>query len=59
MKKEKSSIYDKLPLELLVRFYYEINKNIEKGILTDAMYHEIELIKQAVNRRGIYLLTHM
>ena len=55
MGKEKGSIYDKLPLELLVRFYYEINRNIQKGILTDAMYHEIRLIEQTVLRRGISL----
>ncbi|MGE8077340.1 hypothetical protein [Peribacillus loiseleuriae] len=49
--------YDKLSMDLLVEFYYEINLNIKKGILSHAMYHEIELIKQAANRRGISLLT--
>ncbi|MGG0413414.1 hypothetical protein [Peribacillus simplex] len=55
MVKEKSSLYDKLPLGLLAGFYYEINKNIEKGILSDAMYHEIRLIEQTLLRRGISL----
>ncbi|SIS14260.1 hypothetical protein SAMN05878482_1205 [Peribacillus simplex] len=55
MEKEKSSLYDKLPLELLAGFYFEINKNIEKGILSDAMYHEIRLMEQTALRRGISL----
>ena len=32
MVNEKSCLYDKLPLELLAGFYFEKNKNIEKGI---------------------------
>ncbi|MBT2647893.1 hypothetical protein J7E52_14525 [Bacillus sp. ISL-34] len=55
MEKEKSSLYDKLPLELLTGFFYEINKNIEKGILSNAMYHEIRLIEQSALKRGISL----
>ncbi|MDP1420641.1 hypothetical protein Q8G35_20230 [Peribacillus simplex] len=55
MEKEKSSLYGKLPLELLAGFYYEINKNIEKGILSDAMYHEIRLIEQTALKMGISL----
>ncbi|MGW8428912.1 hypothetical protein ACWGJQ_26295 [Peribacillus simplex] len=55
MVKEKSSLYDKLPLELLAGFYYEINKNIEKGILSNAMYHEIRLMEQTALRKGISL----
>ncbi|GGB62080.1 hypothetical protein [Fictibacillus barbaricus] len=43
------------PLELLAGFYYEINKNIENGILSDAMYNEISLIEQAALKRGIPL----
>ncbi|MFF2590329.1 hypothetical protein ACFVSS_21065 [Peribacillus butanolivorans] len=53
MVKEKSSLYDKLPLGLLAGFYFVINKNIDKGILSDAMYHEIKLMEQAALRRGI------
>ncbi|MGG3477641.1 hypothetical protein ABES21_08985 [Peribacillus frigoritolerans] len=55
MVKEKSSLYDKLPSGLLAGFYFEINKNIENGILYDAMYHEIKLMEQAALRRGISL----
>ncbi|MGE8077386.1 hypothetical protein [Peribacillus loiseleuriae] len=47
--------YDKLSLDLLVGFYYQINLNIKKGILSQVMYHEIKLIKQTANKRGIYL----
>lgn len=55
MVKEKCSLYDKLPLDLLAVFYFEINKNIKKGILSDAMYHEIRLMEQSALRRGISL----
>ena len=47
------NLYEKLPNEVLIDFYNEINKNIEKGILTKAMYHEIDLILSALNERGI------
>lgn len=46
MDTEGISLYDKLPLEMLAGFYYHINKNIENGILSNAMYHEINLIEQ-------------
>jgi hypothetical protein len=49
------NIYNQLPSEALADFYYHINLNIEKGILSGAMYHEIELIKQAAFKRGISL----
>ena len=49
------NLYDKLPLELLAGFYYHININIQKGILFESMYHEIEVIKQVAFRRGISL----
>ena len=55
MVKENSSLYDELPLDLLGGFYFEIHKNIEKGILSDAMYHEIRLMEQSALRRGISL----
>lgn len=47
--------YEKLPEELLIRFYYEIINNIEKGILTKNMYYEIGVIISVANRRGISL----
>lgn len=56
MMKEKSSLYDKIPLVLLTGFFYEINKNIQKGILSKAMYHEIRLIEKAALKRGVSLI---
>jgi len=52
---DKISLYDKLPLEMLSGFYYHINKNIEEGILSDSMYHEIRLIRQVAMKKGISL----
>jgi len=49
------NLYDKLSLEFLAGFYYHININIEKEILSEAMYHEIDLIKQVAIKRGIPL----
>lgn len=47
------SLYEHLPDELLAGFFMEINKNIEKGILSKAMYSEIALIKAAAGKRGM------
>ncbi|MGM0867409.1 MAG: hypothetical protein ACQEWF_22335 [Bacillota bacterium] len=47
--------YEKLPTDLLIRFYNEIYKNIEKGILTKTMYYELGIITSVANRRGIML----
>ncbi len=52
---EEDTEYDCLPLNVLVGYYYYINKNIKKGILSNAMYYEIDLMKQAANRKGISL----
>ncbi|OOQ91894.1 hypothetical protein [Bacillus cereus] len=49
------SLYDRLPLEMLAGFYYHISKNIEDGILSNAMYHEINLIEQVAIKKGISL----
>lgn len=49
------SLYDKLPQEMLAGFYYHINKNIEKGVLTDSMFHEIRLIKHVATKKGFSL----
>jgi hypothetical protein len=48
-----SSLYDELSVDLLSSFYYEIKKNIEKGILTEAMYFELNLIEKATIKKGI------
>ena len=55
MKKKESSLYVKLSSDLLAGVFYTINENIEIGILSNAMYHEIILIQQAAFQRGISL----
>ncbi|MBJ7998181.1 hypothetical protein JDS75_27545 [Bacillus cereus] len=47
------SLYKQLSDALLVGFFIEINKNIEKGILSTAMYQEIDLIKTEMQKRNI------
>jgi hypothetical protein len=47
--------YEELPVELLIRFYNEVNKNIKKGISTKNMYYELGIIISVANRRGISL----
>lgn len=58
MGKEGITLYDRLPIAMLAGFYYHIYKNIEDGILSNAMYHEISLIEQVAEKRGISL-THL
>ena len=52
----RMSLYEKLPANVLISFYYEILNNIERGILTDRMYEELELIYSAAKRRNITIL---
>ena len=47
------NFYEKLPNDVLITFYNEINKNIKKGILTKQMYFELGLIFSIMSRRGI------
>lgn len=47
------SLYKQLPNDLLAGFFVEISKNIEKGILSAAMYSEIAIIKAAADIRGL------
>jgi hypothetical protein len=49
------NFYEKLPIELLIRFYNQIIKNIEKGILTKNMYYELGIIVSVASRKGISL----
>ncbi|WP_102346322.1 hypothetical protein [Bacillus sp. Marseille-P3661] len=49
------TLYEKLPVEFLIRFYHEILKNIEQGILTKTMYYELGIIIFVANQRGIAL----
>ncbi|MGG5254690.1 hypothetical protein ACQYAD_14655 [Neobacillus sp. SM06] len=46
------TLYDKLPVEVLAQFFFYINKNIDDGILTEAMYHEVDLIVKALEKQG-------
>lgn len=48
-----SSLYEQLPDDLLAGFYVEISKNIKKGVLSEAMYHEIALIEEAAEKRRV------
>lgn len=50
------TFYEGLPTDLLAKFYYEIQKNIDCGMLSDAMHQEINLIKIEAKKRGITLL---
>lgn len=49
----KTSLYEYLPKEMLAGFYYQIKRNIEKGILSPAMYHELRLIEKAARKSGV------
>jgi len=49
------SFYDRLPLDLVAGFFYQIHRNIDKGILSEAMYQEIRLLERTAKRRGISL----
>jgi hypothetical protein len=48
-------IYEKLPSDLLIAFYDEVLKNINKGILTKNMYYELGIIISVASQRGISL----
>lgn len=47
--------YEKLPTDVLMNFFNEINQNIIKGIFSKIMYYELGLIITVMNRRGITL----
>ncbi|HWK23056.1 MAG TPA: hypothetical protein VNS08_08500 [Ureibacillus sp.] len=51
---ENNPYYD-LSLEELAGFYYHLNINIEKGILSKSMYQEVQLIEEAAKKRGLPL----
>lgn len=40
---------------MVAGFFYQIHKNIDKGILSDAMHHEIKLLERTAKRRGVAL----
>ena len=47
--------YEKLPTDFLIAFYYEMRKNIEKGLLTKNMYVELNQIISVTNQRSIVI----
>ncbi|MEB8715915.1 hypothetical protein P4259_24375 [Bacillus thuringiensis] len=46
-------LYEQISDELLAGFYVEIKRNIQKGILSEAMYHEIALIREVAEKRNL------
>lgn len=50
---DRTSLYDCLPEEMLAGFYYQLQRNIEKGILSKTMYQELRLIENSARRRGM------
>jgi hypothetical protein len=49
------SLYDGMETEMVAGFFYFINKNMESGILSNAMQSLINLIELTAKRRGISL----
>ncbi|MBM7571654.1 hypothetical protein [Aquibacillus albus] len=49
------NFYEKLPNDMLMEFYKEVNKKIKKGENTKTMYYELGLIISVINRRGILI----
>ncbi|MDQ6598473.1 hypothetical protein [Bacillus salipaludis] len=49
------SLYEKLPSEFLIQFYYEVKKMISRGLVSRNMYYELGLIIAVASRRGILL----
>ncbi|MED2760733.1 hypothetical protein P4283_01285 [Bacillus thuringiensis] len=47
------SVYEQISNDLLAGFYVEIKKNIQRGILSEAMYHEIALIREVAEKRNL------
>ncbi|AFQ16450.1 hypothetical protein P9Y62_06225 [Bacillus thuringiensis] len=47
------SLYEQISNDLLAGFYVEIKKKIQKEILSEAMYHEITLIREVAEKRNL------
>lgn len=47
------NFYEQLPTDMLITFYNEINKTIEKGNITKTTYYELGLLISVMNRKGI------
>lgn len=56
MRDRLKNSYERIPLDLLAKFYFEINGNMEKGLLSRAMEMEANLIKKTLLKRGVLLL---
>lgn len=53
---EAVSLYEQLTDDLLAGFFVEISNNIEEGILSEAMYNELILIRAAAEKRGLSIM---
>ncbi|UOQ84856.1 hypothetical protein [Gracilibacillus salinarum] len=47
------NFYEKLPDDVLIQFYEELNKSIELGHVTKSSYYELGLIISVLNSRNI------
>ncbi|KGX84435.1 hypothetical protein [Pontibacillus marinus] len=52
----KTSGYEDYSIDLLAKLYFEIEKNIEQGNLSEAMHLEQDLIRKAIQEKGISLM---
>ncbi|NYE07523.1 hypothetical protein F4694_004334 [Bacillus niacini] len=51
------SLYEKLPSDFLIQFYYEVQKMISKGLVSKNMYYELGLIITAGQEEGYYWIS--
>jgi len=52
--------YEDYSIDLLAKLYFEIENRIEQGELSEAMYVEQDLIKKAIQKKGVSLMDlHM
>ncbi|MCL1632079.1 hypothetical protein M3N64_08960 [Sporolactobacillus sp. CPB3-1] len=49
--------YDQYSATYLSELYFVIKRNIENGFLSRAMYQELQLIRQAMTKKGIVILA--
>lgn len=52
-----SSSYDNFSVRYLTALYFFIKTNIDKGILSHAMYQELALIKEASRKQGVIIIN--
>ncbi|WP_101842768.1 hypothetical protein [Halobacillus sp. Marseille-P3879] len=51
----RNPYHDNYTTDELVGLYYELLKNIYTGLLTEAMFNEIEMIEKAAEKRNMSL----